>query len=168
MKKILALLLAAFMLVLFSGCITVPVETQKVLAKPEEITSMEVYYFPDAVYFDDNVWTTQSISTDENGEYIDIYIPYETEAIASVNEEDYASFIADYEALPYTYTFILAAVDPARYFIGYVVKINLNCGEDFRFLRNTAGGSMDYCEEEIWENFLKKYIGEEPFQTTQE
>ena len=72
------------------------------------------------------------------------------------------------EATPFKQDIILipAAWDPSWGYMGYVVKIN--CKEDYHLIANKGGGSFSYCEEEDWQEFLKKYIGEEHFQFTQE
>ena len=162
MKKILTAIVCCMALCIFSGCITVPVGAEKIAASPEEIVSIEVYYFEDAIYREDGQWMKYSY---QDGE--EIRTSYEAEPIASVKQEDYAQFIADYEELPFTMTFIIfAAMDPSWYYMGYVVKVTT---EDTYYLYTSqAGGSMAYCKDEIWEEFLKKYIGEEPFQIVKE
>ena len=128
----------------------------------EEIVSIEVYYLDEPVYDRDGRWEQYSYQDEQ-----EIFIPYEAEPIGSVKQEDYAQFIADYEQLPFMMTIIIgAAMDPAWYYTGYVFKINTE--ETYYIYASGAGGSLAYCEDDVWEEFLKKYIGSEPFENVGE
>ena len=167
MRRMCTAIIYCIALFLFSGCIRIPVSPPKAELKLEEILSIEVYYFEEPVYdndFDRNEggkWEQYSY-TDEG----EIVIPYEAEPIASVKKEDYAQFLADYEGLPFTMLIIIGAVDPSRFYTGYIVKINT--AETYYLYTSSCGGSLAYCKDEVWEEFLKKYIGEEPFQRVEE
>ena len=161
MKKKFACILLAMVTFLFSGCVTFPVERVVVRANPEEVTAIEVYYLEEPAYRDstekywyNEQWNYKTSSHD--------FTVYDYQPIAYVNQEDYADFIADAKALPYTMTVIIgAAMDPGFRYYDYVVRIV--SGDKEEIVRNKAGGDLAYCDEPVWQNFLKKYIGEEPF-----
>ncbi len=167
MRKILAVILFCIMTVSFSSCVTFsyPLDIE---TKPEDVTSIEVYYFAEIVdwNWNEKKWMGREKNSagetiyDEDGHFI--YYEYECEPIAYVQESDYARFIEEAEALPFKNTvFIGAAMDPAWYYSGYVVKIN--SGEEYEFVVCSAGGSLRWIEEETWKEFLKGFIGEEVF-----
>ena len=159
MKKIFTSIVCCMALFIFSGCAVLPFRGSKITENPKEITSIEVYYFGDPMYDNNGEWGEYSYQ--EGGS---VYIPYEGGPIGSVKKEDYEEFITDYENLPYK-PFIIVMMDPASWYRGYVVKVNTD--EDYS-LYAVGHGHSDELDRSAWEEFLKKYIGEEPFQIVEE
>ena len=155
MKKLITFVLCCFMLVACSSCVMIPVSLN-IKYSTEEITSIEIYYFEESFYFDQG-WEREEIMEDGSSEWVS----YEGGPIAYVQEEDYAQFISDIKALPFKFVAILAPSDPQWYYDDYVVKIN--SGDKCQLISDLGGGSWLYCEEDVWENFLKKYIDESCF-----
>ena len=163
MKKILSLVLCCITAISFSSCVTIPTPLD-ICFEAEEITSIEVYYFDEPIYWDSE--TKGWIYKNWEEEYKET--PYTGEPIAYVEEADYEQFISDVEELPFKVTTLLipAPFDPIRHYGGYVVKIN--CQDEYELVANYGGGNRRDCSDEDWQEFLKKYIGEEHFQFTQE
>ena len=162
MKKIVACICSVLLsLTLLTGCVTFSVKA-KLHSKAENVTMIEVYRLDKPVDWDreKKIWYKRE-PIDDNYEECQTVI-YDYQPIAYVNEEDYADFIADGKALPFKVSWIVgAAVDPAWYYKGYVVRII--SGEEEEMFCNQAGGYIAYCNEDIWQEFLKKYIGEAAF-----
>jgi len=161
MKKKFVCILLAIATFLFSGCVTFPVERVVVRANPKEVTAIEVYYLEEGAYWDttEKYWYYGEWNYKTSSQDITVY---DYQPIAYVNQEDYADFITDAKALPYTMSVIIgAAMDPSWAYYDYVVRIV--SGDEEEIVHNKAGGDLAYCEEDIWQDFLKKYIGEEPF-----
>ena len=161
MKRFLAMLLCLVTACLFVGCIPIKFDYD-VVTEAEDITSIEVYYFEDNIYWNYNTRSWEYRIWNEETEKDDI-IPYEGEPIAYIDAENYAALVEDVEAMPHIFglPIIPMAIDPAWFFYGYVIKINSET--DCELIHRSAGGSVYYFEEEDWNAFIKKYIGEELF-----
>lgn len=160
MKKIIICVMTFIMTVVLTGCIKLPVN-ERVYSVEEEITAIEVYFFEEPVYWDKEERCWYYETWNEETEEYDITV-CEQQPIAYVAKADYSSFLADANDLPYTITVIIgAAMDPVWFYEDYVVRIV--SGEKDEIVCNKSGGDLAYCKEEIWQDFLKKYIGEEVF-----
>lgn len=158
MKRIFALVLCCITLIVFSGCAIVPFPL-KIRCDVEEITSIEVYHFNSSAYLNSETEELEYFSVEED-------CVVKAEPIAYVEEADYQQFISDAEELPFKMFIVLASVDPSWEYTDYVVKMNWE--GDYQLIASKGGGLLLYCEEEAWQNFLKKYIGEEHFNKSQE
>lgn len=161
MKRFLAMLLCLVTACLFVGCIPIP-SKYNVKTEVEDITSIEVYYFEDNIYWNYKTQSWEYRIWNQETEKDDI-IPYDGEPIAYIDVESYAALVEDAEAMPHMFgvPIIPVAMDPAWFFYGYVIKINT--ATDCELIHRSAGGSAYYFEEEDWNAFIKKYIGEELF-----
>ncbi len=157
MKKFLAMLLCLMATCVFVGCIPIPEKTE-VRTEVEDITSIEIYYLEKYVDWDGEKWWLEEWNSGET-----ISWEYKCEPIAYVQEADYATFVADAEALPHIFglPIIPVAIDPSWRYHGYVIKIN--SGTNCELICQSGGGSISYYEDEDWKPFIKKYIGEELF-----
>ena len=161
MKKKIVCILLAIVTFLFSGCVFIPVKNV-VHSDPNKVTAIEVYYLEEWVLWDKTEKYWYKMQWNEVTSSDDIIV-YDYQPIGCVKPEDYADFIADAKALPYKLVILLipAAIDPMFGYNGYVVRIVSDDGEEF--LECEYGLYDKNCDETVWQDFLKKYIGEEAF-----
>ena len=162
MKKKLSCLLLVIVIFLFSGCVFIPVENV-VHSDPNKVTAIEVYYLEELAWWDETEKQWYNVEWNEKTSDWDLVFCID-QPIAYVNPEDYADFIADAKALPYKITIPLLPfpTDPIFEYYHYVVRIV--SGDEEEILCHNGDGRDSHCDETVWINFLKKYIGEEVFE----
>lgn len=167
MKKtvlcITAFLLLALSLLLSSCYVNVPTNYEFEYGT-DDITSIEIYYFPDGV-------------TDIDPE---IHTP-----VAVLDESKHADILKDIQNTRFTSVQMLVPIptDPPYYDLrGYVVRLNYELGDyedisgcgvqKFRQFRDGEwkhGSKFLDCDEEKWNDMIKKYLSaEEPTPAPQE
>lgn len=92
--------------------------------------------------------------------YEENYDKPENETIAYIAPENYKEFISDYNELPFEMWLPLLPLAVGAPAPSWSIRIYLKNNETI-YLRQDQ--DMQFCEDEDWYNFLKKYIGEEQF-----
>lgn len=155
MKKLIYFIMLLTLLICTTGCVTFHEKFERE-DDIENIISIEVYFV-------DVSYETQL----EN-------LPTTMQPIKILDKELFGEVIQDLESLDFKSTlFIFAANDPNFNLYGYVIKIMYNSG--LYQLVSNAGASYTYdsngyinsfhssVEEDVWNNLIIKYIGEEEF-----
>ena len=143
---------------LFSACFGYTSD-EKVDINPETVTSVQIYDFhmyesyptPSDVFFGENPLTPDYI----------------------LSQEEIVPFLTDLSEIPfkkYHFVFSIAAVDPSFRFISdYVIRIDYSDGSSqfrsemeyspvYDSERHIISSDRYYCDDETWENFIKKYL----------
>ncbi len=156
-KCIFILLVLFVTLTLFSGCVVIPMHKQYNDINVNSVASVEIYDLRKSVTNYNTFLKTES-------------------PVYTINDDQTENFFDDLGDIRFTdhIIIVLAAVDPSFHYGDWVVRINYNdgtfclisCagyGETYNSNNEVIDSNHYSCDDEEWEQFIKKYIPQETY-----